>query len=188
MFCEVKYGSNGVTKVENAHHRILILVADDYQDLELHYTKYRLIEAGVDVVIAGPKKDLIYKGRHGYPCKADLVFDEVSAHHFTGLVIPGGGAPDILRAIPKVLSITQDFHRQVKLIAFICHAAWVPISAKIMNGIKCTSYISIKDDVVNAGGNWVDAPVVVDQHFISSRSPDDLPKFCPAIIKFLSEL
>ncbi|MGE4574110.1 DJ-1/PfpI family protein, partial [Parachlamydia sp.] len=89
--------------------------------------------------------------------------------------------------LPKVLEITQQFHKQKKLIAFICHAGWIPISAKIINGIKCTSYISIKDDMVNAGVKWVDEAVVVDQHFISSRSPDDLPKFCPAIIEYLSK-
>ena len=167
--------------------KILIFVADDYEDLELQYPKYRLMEAGKEVVICGEKKDLIYKGKHGYPCKADAAFNEISVNDFSALIIPGGYAPDKLRRFPKVLEITHEFHKQNKLIAFICHAGWVPISAKVLKGVKCTSFSAIKDDMVNAGANWVDEAVVVDGHFISSRSPDDLPVFCPAIIQYLSK-
>lgn len=167
--------------------KILIFVADEYEDLELHYPKCRLMEAGKKVVVAGEKKDNIYKSKHGYPCKSDVAFDDVRVDDFDALVIPGGYAPDKLRNIPKVLEITRKFHEQKKLIAFICHAGWVPASAKVIDGIKCTSYASIKDDMINAGGLWVDEPVVVDQHFISSRFPDDLPFFCPAILDYLSK-
>ena len=95
-------------------------------------------------------------------------------------------APDKLRIHPKFLEVTKRFHKKGKLIAFICHAGWVPISAQILEGVTCTSYIAIKDDIVNAGANWVDEPVVIDRHFISSRFPNDLPHFCQAIIEFLS--
>lgn len=173
--------------MKSKNQKILIFVADEYEDLELQYPKFRLKEAGKEVVIAGEKKETIYAGKHSYPCKADIAFDQVSVDEYAALVIPGGYAPDKLRKLPKVLEITQQFHKQKKLIAFICHAGWIPISAKIINGIKCTSYISIKDDMVNAGVKWVDEAVVVDQHFISSRSPDDLSKFCPAIIEYLSK-
>ena len=166
--------------------KILIFVADLYHDLELLYPKYRLIEAGKKVLVAGEDKQTTYKGKYGYPCKPDIQFNEVDVTGFDALVIPGGYAPDKLRMNPKVLEITRQFDAEEKPIAFICHAGWVPISAKIVNKVKCTSYIGIKDDMVNAGARWVDQPVVVDRHYISSRFPDDLPQFCTAILKSLS--
>ncbi|PWU16257.1 MAG: protease [Chlamydiae bacterium] len=166
--------------------KILLFVADEYEDLELQYPKYRLREAGKKVVVAGEKKES-YKGKHGYPCLADAIFKEVKVEDFDALVIPGGYAPDKLRKIPKVLEITKKFANQKKLIAFICHAGWIPISAKILKGIRCTSYISIKEDILNAGGKWVDKSVVIDRHFISSRFPEDLPDFCSAILHYLSQ-
>lgn len=168
------------------NQKVLLFVADEYEDLELQYPKYRLKEAGKTVIVAGEKKESTYKGKHGYPCKADVIFDEVNVSGFEALIIPGGYAPDKLRKNKKVIEITREFHSQGKLIAFICHAGWIPISAKILEGIKCTSWETIKDDMVNAGAKWVDEAVVVDKHFISSRSPEDLPYFCPAIIKYLS--
>ncbi|MDP1835301.1 MAG: type 1 glutamine amidotransferase domain-containing protein [Chlamydiales bacterium] len=167
--------------------KILIFVACDYEDMELQYPKFRMLEAGANVQIAGEKKDEVYKGKNGYPCKADLAFDSVKVSDFDALIIPGGHAPDKLRTIPKVLEITRQFHEAKKLIAFICHAGWVPISAKVIKGVKSTSYDAIKDDMVNAGANWVDEAVVVDGHFISSRCPDDLPKFGAAIIQWLEK-
>lgn len=169
------------------HQKILILVANEYEDLELQYPKYRLIEAGKKVVIAGEKKETTYQGKHGYPCKTDSDFNEILVSEFDGLIIPGGYAPDRLRTISKVIEIVRQFHEQKKMIAFICHAGWIPISAQILKGIKCTSYHSIKDDMINAGANWVDETVVIDQHFISSRCPEDLTHFCPAIIDYLSK-
>ncbi len=167
--------------------KILLFVDDNYEDLELQYPKYRLIEAGKEVIVAGKSKEVTYKGKHGYPCKPDRSFDEVDVGDFNALIIPGGYAPDTLRMNPKVLEITRQFHSQKKLIAFICHAGWIPISAKVIKGIKCTSYEAIKDDMINAGANWVDEPVVIDQHFISSRFPADLPKFCQAILERMED-
>lgn len=169
-----------------ATKKILILAADYYEDLELQYPKYRLIEEGATVVVAGAKAHETYKGKYGYLCKTDASFDKINVNDFDALIIPGGYAPDILRRLPEVLQITSEFKNQKKLIAFICHAGWVPISAKVLKGVKCTSHFSIKDDMVNAGANWIDESVVVDGHIISSRCPDDLPSFCRAIIKFLN--
>lgn len=166
--------------------RILIFIENVYEDLEVQYPKYRLLEEGAKITIAGPVAKEIYKGKYGYPCKADISFDEVDINAYDALIIPGGYAPDKLRRSAKVLEITRKFHEKKKLIAFICHAGWVPISAKVLKGIKCTSFMAIKDDMENAGANWEDSAVVVDSHFISSRTPDDLPQFCQAIIKFLS--
>lgn len=165
--------------------KILIYVHDIYEDLELQYPRLRMLEAGAKVIVAGPETNKTYQGKHGYPCKADESFKNICEDEFDALIIPGGYAPDKLRRDPRVLEITKKLHEQGKLIAFICHAGWVPISAKILKGVKCTSHSSIKDDIINAGANWVDEAVVVDRHFISSRSPDDLPQFCTAILKFL---
>lgn len=166
--------------------KVLIFVDEIYEELELHYPRLRLLEAGHQVVIAGESKDTVYKGKYGYPCKPNITFDEVDVEGFNGLVIPGGYAPDKLRKIPKVLEITKLFHDKNKLIAFICHGGWIPVSADVIEGVKCTSYVAIKDDMINAGASWVDESVVVDQNFVSSRFPDDLPNFCKAILKSLN--
>lgn len=166
--------------------KVLMFVADMYEDLELQYPKYRLIEAGKQIVIAGENIEKEYKGKHGVPCKATTTFDSINVNDFAALVIPGGYAPDKLRRIPKVLEIVRAFDSQKKPIAFICHAGWILISSKVIKGIKCTSVSAIKDDMINAGANWVDEPVVSDQHFISSRTPDDLPQFCKTIVEKLS--
>ena len=165
--------------------RILIFVGDFYEDLELQYPKYRLMEEGHEVLVAGKERAQSYKGKYGYPCQADLSFEEAAGTDFDALVIPGGFAPDKWRMDPKVLTITKEMDRAKKPIAFICHGGWVPISAGILSGIKCTSYVAIKDDMVNAGANWTDEAVVVDGHLISSRSPKDLPHFCRALLKQL---
>ncbi|MGL5263937.1 MAG: type 1 glutamine amidotransferase domain-containing protein [Candidatus Rhabdochlamydia sp.] len=173
--------------MKSKNQKILLFVANEYEDLELQYPKYRLREERKKVIVAGEKKKTVYKGKHGYPCTADVTFEEIRVNDFDALVIPGGYAPDKLRKIPKVLEITRKFDQQKKLIAFICHAGWILISAKILKGVQCTSYISIKEDILNAGAKWVDKAVVIDQHFISSRSPEDLPDFCSAIIHYLNQ-
>jgi protease I len=166
--------------------KVLILVENVFEDLELFYPRYRLMEEGAKVIVAGPKAKEEYKSKHGYPCRADVAFQEVKEGEFDAIVIPGGYAPDKLRRYQPVLELVSQFNQKGKPIAFICHAGWVPASAKVLKGVKCTSCVSIKDDLSNAGAYWVDEPVVVDRHFISSRSPDDLPYFCPAIIDMLT--
>ncbi len=168
--------------------KILLFVHHEYEDMELQYPKYRLMEAGYQVMIAGPEKGEIYQGKHGYPCQPDLAIREVQADQFEALVIPGGYAPDKLRRDPKVLELTRQIYQAGKVVAFICHAGWVPISAKIIEGIRCTSAPAIKDDLINAGALWTDEPVVVDRHVVSSRGPHDLPSFCrDGILKLLQE-
>lgn len=166
--------------------RILIFVDELYEDLELWYPKLRLMEEGAEIIVAGPVAGEVYSGKKGYPCKAETALNSVVSEDYHGLVIPGGFAPDKLRRIPKVLEITRAVNEAGKLVAHICHAGWVPISAGIMKDRSCTSVVAIRDDLMNAGANWVDEPVVVDRNMISSRGPDDLPLFCRAIIEFLS--
>lgn len=161
--------------------KVLILVEDLYQELELWYPKLRLTEEGAEVTVAGPRKGE-YKGKNGYPAFAEISFDQVSPDHYDALVITGGYAPDKLRRSKKVLDIVREMNSQHKPVAFICHAGWVLISADILRGKKATCFHAIKDDLINAGAEYVDAPCVVDGNLISSRMPEDLPEFCKAII------
>ncbi|MEM3608019.1 MAG: type 1 glutamine amidotransferase domain-containing protein [Candidatus Bathyarchaeia archaeon] len=165
--------------------RILILVDEGYEDLEFWYPRMRLIEEGADVVTAGKEKRL-YPSKHGYEAEVDVEVSKVDPSEFDALIIPGGvRCPDRLRRYREVLELVKDMNRRGKIIASICHGPWVLISAGILKGRKATSYFSIKDDMVNAGVNYVDSPVIVDGNLVTSREPGDLPDFCKAIIQLL---
>jgi protease I len=168
-----------------AGQRILIFVGDEYEDLELWYPKLRLIEAGADVIVAGQKAKTIYHGKHGYPCLSDQSVDVIEAADFHGVICPGGWMPDKLRRDPKVLGLTREFAAAGKLVAAICHGGWIPISAHVYRDVRVTGSPGIKDDLINAGAIFEDAPVVIDRHFVSSRRPDDLPAFCQGILDVL---
>lgn len=161
---------------------VLIFAAPYYEELELWYPKIRLEEEGVRTVVAGVGEKTYTGKRGGYPVTVDTHVDQVDAKEFDGLVIPGGYAPDILRRYQKVLTLTREIFQAGKPVAFICHAGWVPISAGIVKGRKGTSVSAIKDDLVNAGMLWEDAPVVVDGNLISSRTPADLGHFMRALL------
>ena len=165
----------------------MVFVGDIYEDLELWYPKLRLIEAGAEVVVAGPEAGRTYAGKNGYPCLSDAAIDDVTADSFDGLVVPGGFMPDKLRRDPKVLQLVRDFDTAKKPIAAVCHGGWIPISAGVYKGVRVTGSPGIKDDLVNAGAIWEDAAVVVDGHHVSSRKPDDLPDFCRAIIELFEK-
>lgn len=165
--------------------RILMFVGDIYEDLEVWYPKLRMIEAGAEVVLAGPEAGVTYAGKNGYPCKSDVAISDVDASKFAGLIVPGGFMPDKLRRDPDVLAIVREFNAAQKLIAAVCHGGWIPISADVYRGVRVTGSPGIKDDLVNAGAIWEDASVVVDRNFVSSRKPDDLPDFCRGILQVL---
>lgn len=164
--------------------KVLIFAAQHYEDLELWYPKIRLEEEGATTVVAGIDKGP-YQGKRGYPLTPDTTVDDVEAAHFDALVIPGGYAPDILRRSPRVLELTRAIWEAGKPVAFICHAGWVPISAGIVKGKRGTSVGAIKDDLINAGMQWEDSPVVVDGTMITARTPADLPQFMKAVIAAL---
>jgi protease I len=163
---------------------LLAFVEDIYEDLELWYPKLRLEEAGYATKLAAPELRT-YHGKHGYPATADLLIRDVSSADYTGLLVPGGFMPDKLRRDAKVLSLTREFFEAGKLVAFICHGGWIPISAKILKGRRAAGSRGIKDDLENAGAIWTDAPVVVDGNLISSRTPQDLAPFAKAMADFL---
>lgn len=165
--------------------RVLILVEQSYEDLELWYPKVRLEEAGCHCVVAGPALE-VYRGKYGYPCTPDARLTDVRADDFDALVIPGGWAPDRLRRLPHVLDLVRAFDAAKKPIAMICHAGWVPISARILKGRNVTGVSAIRDDLENAGALFHDRSVVVDGHLISSRTPADLPDFMKALVAALA--
>ena len=152
--------------------KVLILVEQDFQDMEAMYPYYRLKEAGFDVKVAGSDAK-VYNGKHGYPIEADGRIDDFKSDDFDAVIVPGGWAPDYMR-------------RNKAIVAALCHAASLLVSADVLKGKKMTCFVAVKDDAINAGADFVDEEVVVDKNLITSRTPDDLPAFCREIIKALS--
>lgn len=167
--------------------RIAILVDQQYQEMEIWYPLYRFREEGARVVTVGATAGAVYPSKVGYPCKADVSWDEVSASDFDGVLAPGGFAPDFIRRHVNAINFVRDFNSQGKLVAAICHGPWVLCSADVLRGKRATSFFAIKDDVVNAGAIWEDSEVVRDGNLVTSRKPDDLPAFSLACIDVLRE-
>lgn len=165
--------------------RVAVLAEEFYEDLELWYPVLRLREAGAEVRIVGPKAET-YKSKHGYPAKADAAVDQVGVDEFDAVVIPGGYSPDHMRRHQAMVDFVREAGQKGKIVAAICHAGWMLASAGIIRGKRVTCFFSIKDDVVNAGGEYEDSEVVQDGNIITSRQPDDLPAFCRTIIGALS--
>src|SRR5208283_80825 len=143
-------------------------------------------EEGWKVVVAGPAAGTTYAGKHGYPCRTDAAFADLRASDFDGLLVPGGFAPDRMRRDAHVLGLARDIAGSGKLVAFICHAGWVLISAGLLKGKRATSTVGIRDDMVNAGALWEDSPLVVDGNLVSSRTPADLPLFAKGMVDWLA--
>jgi protease I len=167
--------------------RAAVLVETLYQELEIWYPVYRLREAGCKVTIVGPEAGKEYHSKLGYPCKADKSAKDVKPDDFDILVIPGGYAPDHIRRHETMIRLTSDMAEQGKVIAAICHGPWVLCSTQALKGRKVTCFFAIKDDVINAGAQYIDAEVVRDVNLITARKPDDLPAFMQAIIATAKE-
>jgi protease I len=167
--------------------KIAILAEDDYEDLELWYPYYRLIEAGHEVKVVGSGRKPIFASKHGYEVRADMNANEVDTAQFDAMVIPGGFAPDRLRRVSAVNELVRRIFKEGKPVAAICHAGSVLVSANVLKGKKATCFMSIKDDVMNAGARYTDQAVVVDGNLITSRSPADLPDFMKALLHALEE-
>ena len=167
--------------------RIAILIEKIYEDLELQYPRLRLKEAGHEVHIVGPKANETYVGKWGYPQKSTHAATDVKATDYALIVIPGGTSPDHMRRDGGMVKLVRDAAAKNVPMAAICHGPWMLCSTNVLKGRRCTSYMSIVHDVINAGGKWLDEEVVVDGHIITSRCPDDLPSFSNAILQFVSE-
>ncbi|QIZ05444.1 type 1 glutamine amidotransferase [Priestia megaterium] len=167
--------------------KVISLVHNDFEDLELWYPILRLQEEGAIVHLAGEKAKEKYIGKYGVPAISDFAYGEVSAKDYDAILVPGGWAPDKIRRFPEVLSLLQQMNADEKPIGQICHAGWVLVSAKILDGKKVTSTPGIKDDMENAGAIWYDEPVVTDGHLVSSRRPPDLPDYLREFINVLEK-
>ena len=167
--------------------RAAVLVEQQYQEMEVWYPVYRLREAGCSVTLVGPEAGQTYPSKLGYPAKSDRAAGEVSADDFDLLVIPGGYAPDHMRRCEEMIELTSTMAEQGKPVAAICHGPWVLCSTQALKGRKATCFFAIKDDVTNAGAQYVDAEVVRDGNLITSRKPDDLPAFMQTLIQAAQE-
>lgn len=168
-----------------AGKRVAVLAETMYQELELWYPVYRLREEGAEVIIVGAGKPE-YQSKLGYPVKADTSAEQANAADFDAVIVPGGYAPDYMRRNAAMVRLVREAYEQGKVVAAICHAGWMLISAGILRGKTATSYPSIKDDIINAGAQYVDREVVRDGNLITARWPDDLPAFCREIIGALT--
>lgn len=166
--------------------KVAILAEDHYEDPELWYPFYRLKEAGAQVVVVGTGRAQTFSSKHGYPVKADLDAPQANVEDFDAVVIPGGYSPDMMRRSREMVAFVRGMHDAGKPVAAICHAGWMLVSADIVRGRRATCFMSVKDDIVAAGAQYVDEPVVVDGNLITSRFPADLPDFCRTLIGQLS--
>jgi protease I len=167
--------------------RAAVLVEQMYQEMEVWYPIYRLREAGCKVTVVGPEAGHTYPSKLGYPVKSDEAARNVDADDFDLLVIPGGYAPDHMRRCEAMIKLVSEMAEQGKPVAAICHGAWMLCSTQALKGRKATCFFAIKDDVINAGGKYVDQEVVRDGNIITSRQPDDLPAFLQTLIQAVRE-
>ena len=165
--------------------KVAILVEDQYQVLEVWYPYLRLREDGIETILVGTGRKKEYPSKEGYPAEEELSIKKARVEDFAGVVIPGGYAPDFLRRHDEVNRFVKEMFDKDKVVASICHGGWVLASAGVLRGKKATSFSAIKDDVVNAGAQFLDKEVVVDGNLITSRNPYDLPAFCREILKKL---
>lgn len=166
--------------------RIAYLVEDGFEDLEFWVPVMRLREEGAKVVIVGPRLER-YRGKYRLEASADVEVNDVCAEEFDGLVIPGGWAPDKLRRYPQIVELVRNVYQQGKIVAAICHAGSVLISAGILRGHKATGSLGIRDDLVNAGAEWVDEPSLRDGNLVWGRVVEDIPAFCRELVNALAE-
>lgn len=169
------------------NQKVIALVEDDFEDLELWYPVHRLREEGAQVDLVGQTANHKYIGKYGVPAESDYAFQEINPEDYDAILVPGGWAPDKLRRFPEVIRLVRYMNENNKPIGQICHAGWVLISAHILEGKTVTSTPGIKDDMTNAGATWVDKPVVSDGHLVSSRRPPDLPDYLREFITVMEK-
>ncbi|GGE24298.1 protease [Aureimonas endophytica] len=171
--------------------KIAILATDGFEQVELTEPKRKLEEAGATVHVLSVKEGSIKgwdKTNWGEEVKVDRLVKDASVEDYDALILPGGQInPDKLRAEEVAVRFVRDFFNTKKTLAAICHGPWLLVEAGVAKGRELTSFASIKTDVVNAGGHWVDREVVVDQALVTSRKPDDIPAFVAKIVEEVEE-
>lgn len=185
--------------------QVVIIVAQEFEDIELLYPVLRLNEEGAEIVVVPVNEGLHPRpymagkpvtGRFGHPVPIPVMaegnryrissLEELNVEEIDCLLFPGGYSPDALRLHAGTLELVRECHRRGKLLAAICHGPWVLISAGVMKGKQATGYVAVRDDLTNAGADFVDVPAVRDGNIITGRVPDDLPEFCQEIVKALA--
>jgi protease I len=171
--------------------KAVILTAEAFEDMELFFPYFRLLEEGVEVDVAAPTAGVI-RGEHGYSLKAAITIDEVDPDRYDLLVVPGGfpdGAPATVRKIAKAQAIAKSFFSANKPVASICHGPWLLVSADVVKGRRLTSYWhdGVPEEIKSAGGIYEDKDVVVDGNLVTSRSPMDLPAFVREMMKLIGK-
>jgi protease I len=177
--------NNSILWSERIMKKILVFVEDGFEDVELMVPYYRFQEAGYTVEVVGPKADVTYKGKHGLSINSDLSPKDVNIDDYVGIMIPGGYAPDRMRRNKGLVDLAREAFQKGKVVATICHGPQLLIEADVLRGKKATCFISVSTDLKNAGGLYVDKPVVVDGNLVTSRFPADLPVFCRETVKLL---
>ena len=166
---------------------IVILVAQNFQDEEVIYPYYRLLEEGFRVDIATPNGDVMY-GKYGVPVRKVIDLKTIQVNSYDAVILPGGfESPDRLRWRLDVKQFVHGMFQAQKLVAAICHGPWIAISAGIVKDKKLTGYMSIKDDIVNAGGLYQEQAVVLDENLISSPHYDQNGDFMRAVVNYLKQ-
>jgi len=167
--------------------RVAVLVDRSFEDLEFWVPTMRLREEGADVVVAGREADRTFTGKHGLTATTEMAARNLRAEELDGIVVPGGWAPDKLRRASGVTDLVRQLDEQNKTVALICHAGLVGISAGIVEGRRATGSDGIKDDLINAGAEWVDEPAFRDGNQVWGRVVQDIPTFCRILVRALSE-
>ncbi|MFJ4113447.1 type 1 glutamine amidotransferase domain-containing protein [Pseudomonas sp. NPDC089758] len=170
--------------------RVAFLVTDGFEQVELTGPREALEKSGAVVDILGEKEGTVRGWNHDKPADeftVDTTFDNAQVDLYDALVLPGGVQnSDTIRLIPGAQQLVKSHDAAGRLLAVICHGAWLLISSGLVKGKRMTSYKTLQDDIRNAGGTWVDEQVVVDGNLISSRQPDDIPAFNERLIKALA--
>lgn len=166
-------------------NKILILIEDLFEDVEATYPYYRMIEEGYEVEIVGPEKSKEYKGKKGETIKSDISAYDAKLDEVKAVIIPGGYAPDRMRRVKAMVDLVKKAFDKCIIIAAICHGGWMLAEADIIKDKKVTGVFSISTDLKNAGGQYIDREVVVDDNIVTSRGPKDLPVFCKSIIELV---
>jgi protease I len=167
--------------------KIALIATDGFEDSELTAPLEAVKDAGADVSIISIKSGEI-TGENGTKITVDNTIDNTTADQYDALLIPGGVKnPDTMRTVKSAVTFVKDFFDQHKPVAAICHGPWMLVEAGVLHGRKLTSWPSLKTDIMNADGNWVDEEVIVDEGLVTSRKPDDLKVFCAKIIEEFSE-